>query len=141
MSQVLLLVLPNATEVESNSKLMSHLSTTMQMLAWDKIGVANVPGELALICGLLMWVTSIPRFRRKMFELFYYTHHLYFLFLFFFVLHVGIAFFCYILPGVYLFLVDRCLRFLQSRCKVRLVSARVLPCEAVELTFTKNPGE
>ncbi|RWR80914.1 ferric reduction oxidase 2-like protein [Cinnamomum micranthum f. kanehirae] len=111
-----------------------------QMLAWDKIGVANVPGELALICGLLMWLTSIPRFRRKMFELFYYTHHLYFLFLFFFVLHVGIAFFCYILPGVYLFLVDRCLRFLQSRCKVRLVSARVLPCEAVELTFTKNPG-
>lgn len=111
------------------------------MLAWDKIGVANVPGELALIFGLIMWVTSIPRFRRKMFELFYYTHHLYFLFLFFFVLHVGISFFCYILPGFYLFLVDRYLRFLQSRCKVRLASARVLPCEVIELNFSKNPSK
>ncbi|GAU32368.1 hypothetical protein TSUD_44110 [Trifolium subterraneum] len=44
------------------------------------------------------------------------------------------------LPGFYLFLVDRYLRFLQSQQKIQLVSARVLPCEAVELNFSKNPG-
>ncbi|XP_068653680.1 ferric reduction oxidase 2-like [Aristolochia californica] len=111
-----------------------------QMLKWDKIGVSYVAGELALICGLLMWVTSFPRVRRKMFEVFYYTHHLYFLFFFFFVLHVGMSFFGLVLPGIYLFLVDRYLRFLQSRQRVRLLSARLLPCEALELSFSKSPG-
>ncbi|OIW04864.1 hypothetical protein TanjilG_13704 [Lupinus angustifolius] len=40
----------------------------------------------------------------------------------------------------YLFLVDRYIRFLQSRHQVRLVSARVLPCEAIELNFSKDHG-
>ncbi|KAJ0974443.1 hypothetical protein J5N97_016408 [Dioscorea zingiberensis] len=111
-----------------------------EMLKWDAIGVSNVAGELALVSGLFMWVTTFPRIRRKVFELFFYTHQLYFLFLFFYLLHVGIAFFCLILPGVYLFLLDRYLRFLQSRRKVRLVSARLLPSDTVELNFSKSPG-
>lgn len=45
------------------------------------------------------------------------------------------------LPGFYLFLVDRYLRFLQSRNRVYLRSARVLPCETLELNFSKNPGQ
>ncbi|KAG9443138.1 hypothetical protein H6P81_018992 [Aristolochia fimbriata] len=113
-----------------------------EMLKWEKIGVSNVSGELALICGLAMWVTSLGPVRRKMFELFYYTHHLYFFFIFFFILHVGTSFFGLsvfglILPGIYLFLVDRCLRFLQSKQRVRLDSARLLPCETLELNFSK----
>ncbi|GFS32123.1 ferric reduction oxidase 3 [Actinidia rufa] len=44
------------------------------------------------------------------------------------------------LPGFYLFLIDRYLRFLQSQQEVRMISARVLTCEAVELNFSKNPG-
>ncbi|GAU32370.1 hypothetical protein TSUD_44130 [Trifolium subterraneum] len=31
--------------------------------------------------------------------------------------------------------------FLQSQQKIQLVSARILPCEAVELNFSKNPGK
>ena len=42
------------------------------------------------------------------------------------------------LPGFYLFLVDRYLRFLQSRRQVCLVSARVLPCDTLELNFSKS---
>ncbi|KAJ3706899.1 hypothetical protein LUZ61_010604 [Rhynchospora tenuis] len=111
-----------------------------EMIKWSKTDVANVPGELALLSGLVLWAATFPRIRRKMFELFYYTHHLYIAFLFFFMLHVGISFFCMILPGVYLFMVDRYLRFLQSRSKVHLVSARLLPSEGIELNFSKNPG-
>ncbi|KAF8380183.1 hypothetical protein HHK36_027665 [Tetracentron sinense] len=111
-----------------------------EMLKWDKIGVSNVAGELALLFGLAMWATSFPRIRRKMFELFFYTHNLYVLFLLFFILHVGISYSCIMLPGFYLFVIDRYLRFLQSRQRVRLVSARLLPCETVELNFSKNPG-
>jgi hypothetical protein len=109
------------------------------MLKWTRTKVANVPGELALLSGLVMWVTALPRVRRQMFELFFYAHHLYALFLVLFALHVGVAFFCSILPGVFLFMVDRYLRFLQSRVRVRLVSARLLACDAVELNFCKSP--
>ncbi|KAJ6879460.1 hypothetical protein NC652_032906 [Populus alba x Populus x berolinensis] len=109
------------------------------MLEWARDDISNVAGELSLLSGLVMWVTTYPGIRRKMFELFLYTHYLYILFMVFFIFHVGISFACLVLPGFYLFLVDRFLRFLQSRQRVRLVSARILPCDTVELNFSKNP--
>ncbi|KAE9595484.1 hypothetical protein Lal_00030693 [Lupinus albus] len=110
------------------------------MVKWDKFGVSNLAGEISLIFGLLMWISTIPRIRRKFFDLFFYTHYLYILFIVFFIFHVGITYAFLMLPSFYLFLVDRYLRFLQSRNQVRLVSARVLPCEAVELNFSKAHG-
>ncbi|XP_057795229.1 ferric reduction oxidase 2-like [Salvia miltiorrhiza] len=111
-----------------------------QMVKWENTGVSNLAGELSLLAGLILWATTFPRIRRRMFELFFYTHHLYTLFLFFFVLHVGTSFASIMLPGFFLFLIDRYLRFLQSRQHVRLVSARVLPCHTVELNFSKSKG-
>ncbi|XP_011093123.2 ferric reduction oxidase 2 [Sesamum indicum] len=111
-----------------------------QMLEWDNTGISNVAGEISLAAGLLLWATTFPRIRRNMFELFFYTHHLYILFVFFFVLHVGISYTCIMLPGFFLFMIDRYLRFLQSRRRVRLISARVLPCETVELNVSKCKG-
>ncbi|KAK7390009.1 hypothetical protein VNO78_25306 [Psophocarpus tetragonolobus] len=109
-----------------------------QMLKWSKNDISNVAGEISLLSGLFLWIATIPRIRRKAFELFYYTHNLYIIFIVFFIFHVGIPYACIMLPGFYLFLVDRYLRFLQSRRQVCLVSARVLPCEAVELNFSKG---
>lgn len=113
----------------------------VQMMKWKRIGISNVAGEVALVSGLVMWITSSSPVRRKLFELFLYTHHLYIVFVFFYVLHVGFAYSCIMLPGFYLFLVDRFLRFLQSQQKIRVVSARVLPCQAMELTFSKDPSK
>ncbi|KAL0412047.1 UNVERIFIED_CONTAM: Ferric reduction oxidase 2 [Sesamum latifolium] len=111
-----------------------------QMVKWEKTGISNVAGEISLAAGLLLWATTFPRIRRNMFELFFYTHHFYILFLFFFVLHVGISYICIMLPGFFLFMIDRYLRFLQSRRGVRLISARVLPCETIELNVSKCKG-
>ncbi|XP_058740418.1 ferric reduction oxidase 2-like [Vicia villosa] len=111
-----------------------------QIFTWNKVGISNVAGVVALLAGLTMWAATLPLIRRKFFELFFYIHHLYIVFVVFFVLHVGFSYSCIMLPGLYLFLIDRYLRFLQSQRKIRLVSARVLPCEAVELNFSKNPG-
>lgn len=111
-----------------------------QMLKWGKTDISNLAGELSLLSGLVLWIATFPRIRRKMFELFFYTHHLYILFVVFFVYHVGVSYAGIMLPGFYLFIVDRYLRFLQSRSNVRLVSARVLPCETVELNFSKSKG-
>ncbi|KAI3508319.1 hypothetical protein L1887_23325 [Cichorium endivia] len=111
-----------------------------QMMKWEKIGISNVAGEVGLITGIAIWLTSISRIRRNIFELFFYTHHLYILFVVFFILHVGFSYIWITLPGFYLFLIDRVLRFLQSQQNVRLVSARVLPCQVVELNFSKTRG-
>lgn len=112
----------------------------MQMLEWANTDISNLAGEISLAAGLAMWVTTFPSIRRKMFELFFYTHYLYILFIIFFVFHVGTSYSCIMLPGFYLFLVDRYLRFLQSRKHVRLLSARLLPCETIELNFSKSHG-
>ena len=117
------------------------VSTIIQMLQWSKDWVPNVAGEIAIVFAMAMWVTSFPRVRRNMFEVFFYTHHLYALYIFFYVLHVGSAYFCMIIPGIFLFLVDRFLRFLQSRQRARLVSARLLPSGIVELNFSKSQGK
>ncbi|KAE8647960.1 hypothetical protein Csa_000692 [Cucumis sativus] len=111
-----------------------------QMIKWAKTDISNIAGELALVFGLIMWATTIPRIRRKFFELFLYTHYLYILFIVFFIFHVGISYACVMLPGFYLFVIDRYLRFLQSRRRVRLLSARLLPCQTLELNFSKHPG-
>ncbi|KAK9914303.1 hypothetical protein M0R45_038089 [Rubus argutus] len=111
-----------------------------QMLEWSNTGVSNVAGEIAIVVAMAMWVTSMPRVRRKMFEVFFYTHYLYVLYIFFYVLHAGASFFCMILPGIFLFIIDRYLRFLQSYQRAELVSARVLPCGAIELNFSKSQG-
>ncbi|KAH7864601.1 hypothetical protein Vadar_031591 [Vaccinium darrowii] len=109
-----------------------------EMLDWASTGIANVAGELSLLFGLFLWVTTHPRIRKNMFELFFYTHYLYILFMLFYIFHLGIAFAYTVLPGFYLFAIDRYLRFLQSRQSVRLDSARVLPFETLELNFSKT---
>ncbi|PHU09566.1 Ferric reduction oxidase 2 [Capsicum chinense] len=111
-----------------------------EMLKWDPHYISNVPGELGLLVGLILWATTFPAIRRRMFELFFYTHYLYILFMAFFLLHTGMFYACIMLPGFFLFLIDRYLRFLQSKRKVRLISARVLACETVELNFSKISG-
>ncbi|KAF5731171.1 hypothetical protein HS088_TW19G00776 [Tripterygium wilfordii] len=115
-------------------------SQLSEMLEWSSTWVSNVAGEIAIVFALAMWVTSLSRVRRKMFEVFYYTHHLYVLYIFFYLLHVGVSYACMILPGIFLFLIDRYLRFLQSCYRTRLVSARLLPCGVIELNFSKSPG-
>ncbi|XP_027929861.1 ferric reduction oxidase 2-like isoform X2 [Vigna unguiculata] len=111
-----------------------------KMLEWKRIGISNVSGEVSLVAGLLMWIAAIPRIRRKAFEVFFYTHYLYILFIVFFIFHVGFSYACTMLPAFYLFLVDRYLRFLQSRYQVPLISARVLPCKTLQLNFSKTHG-
>ncbi|XP_015947735.2 ferric reduction oxidase 2-like [Arachis duranensis] len=109
-----------------------------QMVKWEKIGISNVAGEISLVCGLILWIATIPGIRRRFFELFFYAHYLYIFFMIFFIFHVGISYASIMLPGFYIFMVDRFLRFLQSRTHIHLVSARVLPCDTIELNFSKT---
>ncbi|KAG0480586.1 hypothetical protein HPP92_011444 [Vanilla planifolia] len=107
---------------------------------WNDIGIANFPGVISLAAGLLMWVTSLRPVRRAYFELFFYTHQLYVIFIVFLALHVGDFIFSYAAGAIFLFVLDRFLRFCQSRTTVDVVSAVCRPCGIVELVLSKPPA-
>ncbi|EFJ22870.1 hypothetical protein SELMODRAFT_416159 [Selaginella moellendorffii] len=110
-----------------------------ELWAWHSDEISGLSGLIALIIGLVMWATSIGWVRKANFELFYYTHHLYILFILFFGLHLGDRFYAMVLGGVMLFAVNRLLRFVQSRQKVDVMGVRVLSSETIELVFAKEP--
>ena len=122
-------------------KLTIHFSASilvpLQLLDWSDIGVANLPGVISLVAGLFMWVTSLPGVRTWNFELFFYTHQLYVVVVVFLALHVGDFIFTMAAGGIFLFMLDRFLRFCQSRRTVNVISSRCLPCGNVELVLSK----
>lgn len=88
-----------------------------------------------------MWMTSLPQIRRNKFEMFYYTHHLYIIFIIFFLFHGGDRHFYMVFGGVFLFGLDKLHRILQSRPQTCILAAQVFPCKALELTLPKDPSK
>ncbi|KAH7550520.1 hypothetical protein ACOSQ2_024418 [Xanthoceras sorbifolium] len=107
---------------------------------WQKTGRIYLAGEITFVTGLVMWITSLPQIRRQKFEFFYYTHHLYIIFLIFFLFHAGDRHFYMVFGGIFLFGLDKLLRILQSRPETCILSAQVFPCKAIELTLPKDPS-
>ncbi|XP_015577794.1 ferric reduction oxidase 8, mitochondrial [Ricinus communis] len=107
---------------------------------WQKTGRIYLAGEMALVAGLAIWITSLPQIRRKRFEIFYYTHHLYVVFLIFFLFHAGDRHFYMVFPGIFLFGLDKLLRIVQSKPDTCILSARLFPNKAVELILPKDPS-
>lgn len=110
-----------------------------EMWKWQKTGRIYLAGEITLIAGLTIWITSLPQIRRRYFEIFYYTHHLYIVFFLFFLFHAGDRHFYMVFPGIFLFGLDKLLRVVQSRPQTCILSARVFPCKAIELILPKDP--
>ncbi|BAB09387.1 FRO1 and FRO2-like protein [Arabidopsis thaliana] len=106
---------------------------------WQRTGRVYVAGLISLVTGLLMWITSLPQIRRKNFEVFYYTHHLYIVFLVAFLFHAGDRHFYWVLPGMFLFGLDKILRIVQSRSESCILSANLFSCKAIELVLPKDP--
>lgn len=110
-----------------------------EMWKWQKTGRIYLAGEIALVTGFVIWITSLPLIRRKRFYIFYYTHHLYIVFLVFFLFHAGDRHFYMIFPGVFLFGLDKLLRIIQSRPQTCILSAKIYPCNVMELILPKDP--
>jgi len=109
----------------------------LQLSEWGHLGVANLAGVISLAAGLLMWVTSLRSVRKWNFEIFFYTHQLYVVFVLFLAFHVGDFIFSFAAGAIFIFMLDRFLRFIQSRKTVDMISARSLPCGTFELVFSK----
>ncbi|XAR50230.1 Ferric-chelate reductase (NADH) [Bertholletia excelsa] len=110
-----------------------------EMWKWQKTGRIYLAGEITLVTGLVIWITSLPQIRRKKFEVFYYTHHLYIVFLLFFLFHGGDRHFYTVFAGIFLFSLDKLFRIIQSRPETCIVAARIFPCKAIELILPKDP--
>ncbi|XP_022893016.1 ferric reduction oxidase 8, mitochondrial isoform X2 [Olea europaea var. sylvestris] len=110
-----------------------------EMWKWQKTGRIYLAGEITLITGLVISITALPQIRRKWFQAFYYSHHLYIVFIVFFLFHGGDRHFYMVFPGVFLFALDKLLRIIQSRPETCILSARVFPSNAIELTLPKDP--
>ncbi|KAL1810358.1 hypothetical protein ACET3Z_027348 [Daucus carota] len=114
-----------------------HISD--EIWKWQKKGRIYLAGEIAFVTALVIWITSLPQVRRRRFEIFYYTHHLYIVFLILFLFHTGDRHFYMVFPGVFLFGIDKLLRMMQSRPISCILSAKVFPSKAVELILPKDP--
>jgi hypothetical protein len=111
----------------------------MKIIEWKSDGGANFAGVICYVFGLLIWVTTLPPVRKRYFELFFYTHQLYILFVIFMALHIGDTNFSKAAGGIFLFMLDRFLRFCQSRKTVNVISTTSFPCGTVKLVLSK-PG-
>ncbi|KAM5574158.1 ferric reduction oxidase 7, chloroplastic [Rosa sericea] len=108
-----------------------------EVVEWKSDGGANLAGIICYGIFLVIWVTTLPPVRKRYFELFYYTHQLYVLFVIFLALHIGGVNFSQAAGGIFLFMLDRFLRFCQSRKTVNVVSATCFPCGTVKLVLPK----
>ncbi|XP_065869668.1 ferric reduction oxidase 6-like [Euphorbia lathyris] len=107
-----------------------------ELISWTPTNGANLAGIINIFFGWTIWITSLPFVRQKNFELFYYTHHLYIIFIIFLAMHVGNFFFCIVAGPIFLFIIDRFLRFCQSRHTVHVISTTSFPCGVVQLVMS-----
>ncbi|XP_004301590.1 PREDICTED: ferric reduction oxidase 7, chloroplastic-like [Fragaria vesca subsp. vesca] len=108
-----------------------------EVIEWKSDGGANLAGIICYGFFVLIWVTTLPPVRKRYFELFFYTHQLYVFFVIFLALHIGGVNFSKAAGGIFLFMLDRFLRFCQSRRTVNIVSATCFPCGTVKLVLPK----
>ncbi|KAK1569159.1 hypothetical protein Q3G72_033296 [Acer saccharum] len=84
-----------------------------------------------------MWVTSLGPVRQHYFEVFLYTHQLYILFIIFLALHIGAMYMSIVAAPILLFMLDRFLRFCQSRNNAHILSTTCFPQGILKLVLSK----
>ncbi|KAJ3078411.1 hypothetical protein HDU99_000598 [Rhizoclosmatium hyalinum] len=102
---------------------------------WGGHDYAGPLGLTAAISLLIVTLTSLDFFRRKFFNVFYYTHFLVFVFVLFAYLHASNTIY-YILPGLLMYTIDGFMR-LHSRFSPRDKVSNVIfeECGYITLTF------
>lgn len=97
----------------------------------------NVFGELSLLFLLLVGATSIPYVRRRMFETFYYTHHLYILGVVFAVMH-WVTIIWWLLPSLVLYLISRSVSTWNAMQPVQVLELTSLPDDIIKIVLARS---
>ncbi|CAM6092355.1 unnamed protein product [Calypogeia fissa] len=109
-----------------------------ELITWSTIGtsVSVLAGVVGTVAAVTMMFTALGPVRRRYFELFFVAHHLYLVVLFCFAFHCVSRVMDIIIP-VLLFVLDRFMRFVQSRKAVDVLSAKIYNSGIIELKFAK----
>ncbi|KAE9161484.1 hypothetical protein PF002_g32363 [Phytophthora fragariae] len=100
----------------------------------------NVFGEAALLCFLLIGVTSVPWARRRMYNLFYNVHQLLFVAVIFTLLHWVRALW-FLLPAFVAYLISRVLSHCNGSTAAQVVQFSALSPALCKLVIARAPGE
>ncbi|TDH64901.1 hypothetical protein CCR75_005898 [Bremia lactucae] len=105
-----------------------------------KARLQNFCGQLALLCCLIIGVTSLGPIRRKYYDVFYYSHHLFLFVLFLSAMHFS-QFVIWMYPAICLYVMHRILARSQSRMPCEVVDLEAIPGEITRLVFRRSPGK
>ncbi|KAF1326016.1 Ferric reduction oxidase 8, partial [Globisporangium splendens] len=97
----------------------------------------NVFGEVALLSFLAIGLSSIPFVRRNFYDAFYYVHQLFFVAVFFMVLHWRGAIW-YILPSFALYLVHRFLSSVNALAPVEIAEFTAMSSELLKIVVSRS---
>jgi len=114
---------------------------TALQLGW--LTIAGSTGHLAAFVMILMYSTAVESVRRPMFELFWYTHHLFVVFFVAICVHgaghlIGAPdFWAWVLPASIIYLVERVIRLVRGYQATLLHLAIAHPSNVIELQMQK----
>lgn len=100
----------------------------------------NFTGQVAMLCCLIIGLTSVPYVRRHYYDVFYYAHHLFILVFIATALHFS-SFVIWMYPGVCLYAMHRILSNSQSRVACEVVDLEAIPGEITRIVFRRSPGK
>lgn len=100
----------------------------------------NFYGELALICFLAIAITSLPWIRRRMYETFYYVHHLFPLGVIFTVLHWETTTW-FVFPSLLVYLIDRAVSSSNAFWPVQVQEFTALPDGVIKIVISRSPHD
>jgi hypothetical protein len=127
-----------------------HLSLTIQQFLRTNQFADNLEstririGIMAWILLAIVFVTSLSFVRRRWFELFYYAHFIFFVFIAGALYHAtkGLEF---LLPGLSLWVIDRIIRFIHSFRKIIVKPVTQYPGDVTKFKFkgmqANSPGQ
>jgi len=115
---------------------------TVRGLAYQSI--AGVTGHIVLLIMVLMYSSAVESIRRPMFEIFWFTHHLFILYYGLLSFHGAAAllepptFVYWIVGPLALYLIERTVRILRGKQTTMLILARQHPSHVIELRMKKQ---
>lgn len=143
------LVLSGATPAQLSALKRTFAPSVPQQAFYS---ISGTTGHLVLVIMVLMYSSAVESIRRPMFEIFWYTHHLFILYYGLLSFHgaEGIleppTFVYWILGPLFFYLVERTVRVMRGKQTTMLFIARQHPSKVIELrmkkaTFDYKPGQ
>lgn len=99
--------------------------------------IQNVFGEVALLAFIIIMITSLNIVRRKFYEVFYYSHHLFLVVLAGAVMHYA-NFVLWLYPTLCLYMIHRILARTQSQFPCEVVEFKPLPGNTTRCVFRRS---